>query len=630
MLATNTILQNRYRIVRPLGRGGMGIVYEAIDERFDSQVAIKQSFFTDEKLCKQFEREARLLNHLHHPAMPKVSDHFMEGGSQFLVMQFIGGKDLGELLSKRQNFSPEFILKWANQLLDALEYLHTQTPPVLHRDIKPPNLKLTANGQIILLDFGLAKGKAGQQTTVMTSQTLVGYSLAYSPLEQILKVDERAAVLLSYQHPEKVRNAIEKPVDARSDLYALGATLYHLVTGVMPLDALQRALPVWSGQPDPLRPAHVINKNVSPAVSKVLAEAMNLDSEHRPPSAAKMREQLSRTQRSPELGTTVATDGEKEYVIQTLKETHRDERRINVTPPSPGNSMWGWIIGIGLIAFGAIIMAIALTNDNPPKNPPGYSTPTPTIDLRGKNTGGTRTPTPAPTPTAPPVDITVSSKGNGQYSSISSAITSASSGARILVEPGTYYESIIIVKDVEIVGKGDGTKIIIECAVENCIEMQTNRAVIRNLTVRLRTFDENLEKVAVYIPRGQLILEDCSITSNSLSGIHITGSIANPIIRRCEIYDSNGAGIVFADNAKGIVEDSSIYGSFLNGIEIRNGAEATIRRSQINQNKGVGVFVHTNGLGRVIDSDLSGNEGGTLKFESGSQLYKDGKLLRRN
>ncbi len=618
MLTTNTLLQNRYRIIRPLGQGGMGVVYEAVDVRFDSQVAIKQSFFTDEKLCKQFEREAHLLNRLRHPAMPKVTDHFTEGGSQFLVMDFVTGEDLGEKLGKGQNFSPETVLRWADQMLDALEYLHSQAPPVLHRDIKPPNLKLTADGRIILLDFGLAKGKTGQQTTVMTSQTLVGYSLAYSPLEQILKVDERWAVFLGVHHAEKVRKAIEKPVDARSDLYALGATLYHLITGAAPHDAPQRAMPVWSGQPDPLRPAHLVNKDVSPAVSQALAEAMSLDSERRPPSAAKMRERLRQAQRSPGLETTPATDGEKEYVIQTLKETHRDERKLNVTPPP--TSMWGWIIGIGLIAFGAIIMAIALTNGNPPKKPTGNTTPTPTINTGGMNTGKMRTPTPSPTPTATPGDITVSP--NGQNSSISSAIKSASPGARILVEPGTYYESITIDKDVEIVGKGDGSKIIIECGNANCIAMQTDRATVRNLTVRLRAVDTNVKRVAVYIPQGQLELEDCYITSNSLSGIEITGSTANLIIRRCVIYDSNGAGILFADNAKGLVEDSYIYGNFMSGIVIRNGAEATIRRSQINQNKEVGVYIYANGLGRVSNSDLTGNGRGAFYIESGSQVYR--------
>ncbi|MCA1575145.1 MAG: protein kinase, partial [Acidobacteria bacterium] len=124
MLAPETVLQNRYRVVRQLGRGGMGAVYEAVDERLDSTIALKETFFADERLRKQFEREARLLARMHHPALPRVSDHFSEGEGQFLVMQFIGGDDLAEMSSKRRGpFPAEQVLNWADQLLDALDYL---------------------------------------------------------------------------------------------------------------------------------------------------------------------------------------------------------------------------------------------------------------------------------------------------------------------------------------------------------------------------------------------------------------------------------------------------------------------------------------------------------------------------
>src|SRR2546421_10292805 len=169
MLAPETLLQSRYRIVRQLGEGGMGAVYEAIDERLDATGALKETFFADERLRKQFEREARLLARMHHPALPRVSDHFGEGEGQFLVMQFVTGEDLARMLTVKQGpFPPDQVLTWADQLLDALDYLHTQDPQIIHRDIKPQNLKLTARGQMILLDFGLAKGQA-VRTTPFTS-----------------------------------------------------------------------------------------------------------------------------------------------------------------------------------------------------------------------------------------------------------------------------------------------------------------------------------------------------------------------------------------------------------------------------------------------------------------------------
>src|SRR5688500_19933305 len=100
MLTPETILQGRYRIVRQLGQGGMGAVYEAVDQRLDTTVALKETLFTEERLRKQFEREARLLARLHHPALPRVSDHFSEADGQFLVMQFIPGDDLSEMRSE--------------------------------------------------------------------------------------------------------------------------------------------------------------------------------------------------------------------------------------------------------------------------------------------------------------------------------------------------------------------------------------------------------------------------------------------------------------------------------------------------------------------------------------------------
>src|SRR5688572_23290055 len=143
MLTPETVLSGRYRILRPLGQGGMGAVYEALDERLDAVVALKETLFADERLRKQFEREARLLARMHHPALPRVSDHFAEGEGQFLVMQFIEGDDLAQMMTLRQGpFPPEQVLTWGDQLLDALDYLHTQNPQIIHRDIKPQNLKL--------------------------------------------------------------------------------------------------------------------------------------------------------------------------------------------------------------------------------------------------------------------------------------------------------------------------------------------------------------------------------------------------------------------------------------------------------------------------------------------------------
>jgi serine/threonine protein kinase len=271
MLAPGTVLQSRYRIIRQLGQGGMGAVYEALDERLDTTIALKETLFADERLRKQFEREARLLARMHHPALPRVSDHFPEGDGQFLVMQFIAGDDLAEMILRKGGaFPSDHVLTWADQLLDALDYLHTQNPQIIHRDIKPQNLKLTPRGQIILLDFGLAKGQASEVSRITTSASIFGYTPNYAPLEQIQGLG----------------------TDARSDIYALGATLYHLMTGLKPPDALTRAAAIVNGQPDPLQRANQINNAIAPEVAALLERAMAQNREQRYASAIEMRRAL--------------------------------------------------------------------------------------------------------------------------------------------------------------------------------------------------------------------------------------------------------------------------------------------------------------------------------------------------
>src|SRR6267142_5438527 len=268
------VLQDRYLIVRQLGQGGMGAVYEAVDQRLDTTVALKETLFADERLRKQFEREARLLARMHHPALPRVSDHFAEGDGQFLVMQFIPGDDLSQMMTRKQGpFPPDQVLTWGDQLLDALDYLHTQDPQIIHRDIKPQNLKLTGRGQIILLDFGLAKGQTGGVSVVTTSASIFGYTPNYAPLEQIQGLG----------------------TDARSDIYALSATLYHLLTGVKPPDALTRAAALVNGQPDPLALAHEVAAGVGTEVANVLARGMSQNRDQRYQTASAMRTALKGT-----------------------------------------------------------------------------------------------------------------------------------------------------------------------------------------------------------------------------------------------------------------------------------------------------------------------------------------------
>src|SRR3954464_10437050 len=136
MLSPNTILQNRYRVIRQLGRGGMGTVYEALDQRVQAIVAVKETQLAgDDRARREFKREAGLLANLQHQALPKVMDYFLEGEGEYLVMEFIPGYDLLEMLTRRGGpFQVQTVLRWSDTILGVLEYLHKREPPILHRD----------------------------------------------------------------------------------------------------------------------------------------------------------------------------------------------------------------------------------------------------------------------------------------------------------------------------------------------------------------------------------------------------------------------------------------------------------------------------------------------------------------
>ncbi|HEX8560413.1 MAG TPA: serine/threonine-protein kinase [Pyrinomonadaceae bacterium] len=273
MLTPNSLLAGRYRIVRAVGRGGQGTVYEAVDERLKRVVAVKEVHAGEEVMREALASEARLLAGLDkHPSLPTVFDYFSSGESQHLVMEYVPGETLGELLKARDRpFPVPQVVAWAEDLLSALVFLHSRTPPIIHRDIKPHNLKPNGRGGVILLDFGLAKDQAA-------GSVVAGYTLAYAPPEQLQGL----------------------PTDARSDLYALAASLYQLCTNVRPADALTRLAALGKGLPDPLRAARELNPEAPPGFSAALAWALSLERGRRPASAAEFLKSLRAAPSAPD------------------------------------------------------------------------------------------------------------------------------------------------------------------------------------------------------------------------------------------------------------------------------------------------------------------------------------------
>lgn len=273
-----TVLRGRYRVVELVGQGGAGAVYRAEDVRLPGRVTAIKEIRPDvndteamrTEVQEQFRREASTLARLDHPALPKVSDYFERDGVDFLVMDFVAGPDLRQVVDEARaagEFLPESrVLEWAEQLLDAVGYLHSQDPPVLHRDIKPANIKLVDGERVKLVDFGLVKPMDPQDPRTLTVARGIG-SLPYTPLEQYAGDTGHT--------------------DLRSDIYGIGATLYHLLTGRPPVTAQERFL-----LPNALVRPRKLNPEVSARVEGTILSAMALHPEKRPENIEALRNLL--------------------------------------------------------------------------------------------------------------------------------------------------------------------------------------------------------------------------------------------------------------------------------------------------------------------------------------------------
>ncbi|HEY1011614.1 MAG TPA: SUMF1/EgtB/PvdO family nonheme iron enzyme [Herpetosiphonaceae bacterium] len=259
-LRRGTILEERYKVMNLLGEGGFSVVYGAIDLRLRTPCAIKENSEFDRSAHDQFIAEAQLLARLKHTHLTKVTDYFTEpGGSQFLVMEYVPGKDLERLMSEATTLLPwRKVVEWGVIVCDVLGYLHGQDPPIIHRDIKPANLRLTPEGELMVIDLGIAKVQKPGNATTRAAQA---YSGGYSPVEQYLG----------------------EGTSVQSDLYALGATLYHLLSGRQPPEAITRLRGV------PLPPLEEARSDLPPLLVRALSRAMAMEQEQRPPSANALR-----------------------------------------------------------------------------------------------------------------------------------------------------------------------------------------------------------------------------------------------------------------------------------------------------------------------------------------------------
>jgi hypothetical protein len=340
-LSTGTTLENRYRIEGLLGQGGMGAVYRAYDTRLQQAVAIKENTMAVPGISPeavaasrhQFECEALMLARLRHPNLPRVSDHFVTpDGNQYLVMDYIEGDDLAHILARGGPLPEAQAVAWISQACSALEYLHTQQPPIIHRDIKPQNIKVTSQGRIYLVDFGIAK-IGGERSKTATGA--LGVTPGFSPPEQYAMIG----------------------TDARSDVYALGATLYALLTGHTPPESIS----LMSGEAHLMPPQHV-NSKVSLAVQQAVLKAMAPRKTDRSQSVAEFRQMLSAKNVEYEAKRAERVTPPSVRLVQIERPASVPVKVTVSVPPKSAptsNRVWGWIVAAAISVM-VIVLSFAL------------------------------------------------------------------------------------------------------------------------------------------------------------------------------------------------------------------------------------------------------------------------------
>ncbi|NPV57353.1 MAG: SUMF1/EgtB/PvdO family nonheme iron enzyme [Anaerolineae bacterium] len=305
-LTAGQVLQKRYRIVKLLGQGGFGAVYRAWDINLNRVCAVKENLDISPEAQRQFNREAMLLANLSHPNLARVLDYFfLPEQGQYLVMDFVEGLDLQEMLEQRGSFDEAQVLQWMNQVLDGLIYLHRQTPPVIHRDIKPANIRITPQGKAILVDFGIAKiWQPGMRTTQGARAVTPGYS----PHEQYGSTT----------------------TDARTDVYSLAATAYALLTGQVPPEVMDRISGTELPAPGSLKPG------ISPHVSQAILRALEIQPANRFQTVVEFKAALAAP---------VTVD------VAPPK---------NQTSASMPRKPWQWLVGagLGLLTVGAVFLVL--------------------------------------------------------------------------------------------------------------------------------------------------------------------------------------------------------------------------------------------------------------------------------
>jgi parallel beta-helix repeat protein len=559
-----------YLLLEVLGEGGMGQVFKALNRLMKRVVALKvirQERLPQGDAIRRFQREIQALAQLAHPNIVTAYHADQVGDCYFLVMEYVEGTDLHRLVKEEGPLAAGRACEYVRQAAVGLEHAHERG--LVHRDIKPANLLLSRReGVIKVLDLGLARIACGSEDSAASSATSVPGMIMGTP---------------DFMAPEQAVRAHE--ADIRADIYSLGCTLYFLVTGRPPFakgSDVEKL--VLHQQAEPVA-VELLRRDLPEELPQVLRRMMAKRPEDRyqtPAEVATALTPLCRTDNE-NPGRTIDA-GPPGVAAETVLSTPLLNTDAGRSAGPVARSWRTRRLPVAGAVFALIVAAsVGLVAYN----------------LRPADTQG---------PPPPPSALIVAANGEGQYTSIAEAIAGARGKMRILVRPGRYRESLVIDKEVELVGDGNAGEVVVESTDAPCLEIKAESASVRRLALRSQVGPKGDKQPAIHIVHGRATIEDCDITSAAYSGVVIHESTANPTLRRCTIHHCASPGIYVHRSAQGTIEDCDIFSNKV-GLMIRAKANPLIRRCKIRDNQSCGMFVFEQGEATLDDNTvISGND----------------------
>lgn len=629
------VVGERYTIQGVLGKGGMGVVYAALDQEApDLLVALKQmSIQADdpqerEDAIRQFIHEAQILRSLRHANIPRVHHCFEENDQYYLVMDLIEGRTMTEFVDLSGRRPPAYqpsldqVIDWALQIARVLGYLHNQKPsPVVYKDLKPDNMMVTHDGCVMLLDFGIAKSLTshGRFSTILKGVGSPGFAA-----------------------PEQYAR---QQSDPRADLYALGATLYALLTAVVPIDAVDRQQALLDGQPDPLEPLTLLAPDVPKGLESIVRRLMAVRKSDR---YQRSEDVLKALEGFRDGGEVRRLPGMMSKVLSNLWKPSRPSRRPAQEAPSAASTGPSeWVVGgPGFALIGDAVRKAAAGDVI--RILPGHYTECVVIDRPLTLEGDGH-----------PDDIRIEGhRGSAllvvgasvEVRTLSLSVTQTAAAPAVEVRKGALRLDGCRISSASLAGvhiRGSGTSAVLQgCEVSPAAEAgilidDSASAVIEDCEVRDSLFAgiEVAEGAEAIVRRCVLAdcaslglyvhgdargtFEDCDIAGSGQAGVTLSDR-ADPVMTRCRIRDGRGRGLVVGASSLGVFEACEIVNHPAEGVLLFDGANPELRRCRIADGGKDGVVVRGDSYGLFEDTEIFNNHDAGVAIFAGTD-----PILRR-